>query len=472
MVKGLGSDDWSRLQRGKAQVKLKAVKRDLVLFLYRFWFVIRRNRLLFWGGVTTFSILLGSSLALVTPLWSDRDTLNKEQQYYSGGFLKTRAPVNIPQYQLSRSVNILVMGIDPVSDVNNTSSHFTGSSDTLLLLQVNPNDQTVRVLSIPKDSQVVIPEVGLAQISLANSIGGPSLAARVVSRTLNNVSIDRYIRLTTNAFRELVDQLGGVEVFVPEKMSYTDATQQLKIDLDPGWQTLNGEQAEQFARFRDSSVGDITRVQRQQALMTALRDRLTSPAFLPRLPQVIHSIQNYVDTNLSLPETLALVNFALELNQENLHMVLLPGNLSALSQDPSSYWLNSSGINSVMGEFFGVRQAGVTLKPRSLNTLKIAVQNASGQPNLSQRVVEFLKNKGFDNVYTVSDWPDLQRQTAIIAQQGNKDAATNLNQILGLGNIEANSTGDLESDLTIRVGKDWVEDTLSNHLEGYSNFSH
>jgi LCP family protein required for cell wall assembly len=247
VVKGLGSDDWSRLQRDKVQV-LKAAKRNLVFFLYRFWFVIRRNRLLFWGGVTTFSILLGASLALVTPVWSDRDTLNKEQQYYSGGFLKTRS-LHTPQYQLSRSVNILVMGIDPVADVNNTSSHFAGSSDTLLLLQLNPNDQTVRVLSIPKDSQVVIPEVGLAKISLANSLGGPSLAARVVSRTLNNVSIDRYVRITTNAFRELVNQLGGVEVFVPEKMSYTDATQKLKIDLDPGWQTLNGEQAEQFADF-------------------------------------------------------------------------------------------------------------------------------------------------------------------------------------------------------------------------------
>lgn len=471
MVKGVGSDDWSRLKPAKAKVKLKAVQRDLLFFLNRFWFLIRRNRLLFWGGVTTFSILLGASLALFTPLWSDRNALNKEQQYYSGGFLKRRS-LNTPQYQLSRSVNILVMGIDPVADANNTSSQFASSSDTLLLLQLNPNDQTVRLLSIPKDSQVVIPEVGLAKISLANSLGGPSLAARVVSRTLNNVSIDRYVRITTNAFRELVDQLGGVEVFVPEKMSYTDATQKLKIDLDPGWQTLNGEQAEQFARFRDSSVGDITRVQRQQILIEALRDRLTSPAFLPRLPRLIHSIQNYVDTNLSLPETLALVNFTLELNQENLHMVLLPGNLSAFSQDPSSYWLNSSGINSIMGEFFGVRQAGVAIKQRSLNTLKIAVQNASGDPNLSQRVVEFLKNKGFDNVYTVSDWSDLQRQTAIIAQQGNLDAATNLKQILNLGNIEANSTGDLESDLTIRVGKDWVEDTLSNPFGGYSNFSH
>jgi len=76
-----------------------------------------------------------------------------------------------------------------------------------------------------------------------------------------------------------------------------------------------------------------------------------------------------------------------------------------------------------MGEFFEWDKL-VLLKPRSLNTLKIAVQNASGQPNLSQRVVDF-QNKGFDNVYTVSDWPDLKRQTEIIPQ-GNKDAATNL----------------------------------------------
>jgi LCP family protein required for cell wall assembly len=327
----------------------------------------------------------------------------------------------------------------------------------MLLLQLNPNDKTVRVLSIPKDSQVVIPGVGLAKIALANSLGGPSLAARVVSRTLNNVPIDRYVRITTNAFRELVDQLGGVEVFVPQKMSYRDTTQKLEIELDPGWQTLDGDQAEQFARFRDSSVGDITRVQRQQSLLKALRDRLISPTVLPRLPQLSHIMQNYVDTNLSLKETLALVNFCVELDQENLHMVLLPGSLSALSQDPSSYWLDSPEQNRIIGEYFGVRAINFTQKTRSLNALKIAVQNASGQSSLSQRVVEFLKNQGFENVYMVSDWSGLQRQTEIIVQQGNKDAATNLKQVLGLGNIEASSTGDLESDLTIRVGKDWIE---------------
>jgi LCP family protein required for cell wall assembly len=445
--------------------RLKDAKRDLLFFLSRVWFLLRKNRLLFWSGVITSATLLGGSLALLTPLWSNRNSLN--QEHYSGSFAKTRSPV-VP-YQLSRSVNILVMGIDPFPGARNTSpENFTGSSDTILLLQLNPNDKTVKVLSIPKDSQVVVPGVGLAKISLANSLGGSSLAARVVSRTLNNVPIDRYVRVTTNAFRELVDQLGGVEVFVPQKMSYRDATQKLEIDLDPGWQTLNGSQAEQFARFRDSSIGEITRVQRQQSLLKALRDRLTSSTVLPRLPQLSHMIQNYVDTNLSLEEMLALANFCVGLNQENLHMVLLPGNLSPFSQDPSSYWLDSSSEqNRIMGEYFGVRAIGVTQKTQSFNTLKIAVQNASGQSNLSQSVVNYLKNQGFNNVYSVSDWRDVQRQTEIIAQQGNEDAATNLKQILGLGNIEASSTGDLKSYLTIRVGKDWVESaTKQNAIAG------
>ncbi len=457
MVKGVETHNWLEPQTKAKLKRLKDVKRDLLFFLYRVWFLLRKNKLLFWGGVITSSTLLGASLALLTPLWSNRNSSNQEQ--YSG-ISKTRSPF-VP-YQLSRAVNILVMGIDPLSGVRNTSPEiFTGSSDTILLLQLNPNDKTVKVLSIPKDSQVVIPEVGLAKISLANSLGGSSLAARVVSRTLNNVPIDRYVRVTTNAFRELVDQLGGVEVFVPQRMSYQDATQKLEIDLAPGWQTLNGSQAEQFARFRDSSIGEITRVQRQQSLLKALRDRLTSSTVLPRLPQLSHMMQNYVDTNLSLEEMLALVNFCVGLNQENWHMVLLPGSLSPFSADPSSYWLDSaSEQNRIMGEYFGVRAIGVTQKTQSFNTLKIAVQNASGQSNLSQTVVNYLKSQGFDNVHIVSDWPGIQRQTEIIAQQGNEDAATNLKQILGLGNIEFSSTGDLESHLTIRVGKDWIESSI------------
>lgn len=135
------------------------------------------------------------------------------------------------------------------------------------------------------------------------------MAARVVSRTLNNAPIDRYIRISTSGLRQLVDQLGGVEVFVPQSMTYKDSSSRLSINLVSGWQTLNGEQAEQFVRFREPGLGDLARVQRQQALTAALLQRLNSPTILPRLPQLTRLMRKYFDTNLKMEEMMALVNF-------------------------------------------------------------------------------------------------------------------------------------------------------------------
>ena len=449
-----------RLRRQLNQVEIKGslaqVKQTLWFIRRWLWFHITRNRLLFWIGVTNLSLLLGASIALLTPIfWGDRNIKQlsaSNSRQPNNTFLSNGLP-----YQISRPVNILVMGIEPSPNVSNPTA-ISGSSDTMLLLRLDPEQKSIRVLSIPKDSQVTLPN-GLGKISQANSQGGSTLAARVVSRTLNNVPIDRYLSISTNALQQLVDQLGGVEIFVPQRMSYQDATQKLQIDLDSGWQTLNGEQVEQFARFRASKAGELDRVQRQQILLKALRDRLTSPAVLPRLPQITRIAQTLVDTNLSPEEMLAIANYTVALKAENLQMLLLPGDLSPFSQDPSSYWLYTPGQDQIMSKYFGTFTIGTAQKPKALTSLKIAIQNASGKPKFSQQVANYLKSKGFENVYIVSDWLYEQLQTQIIAQKGNIEAATNLQKVLGGGNIEADATGDLNSSLTIRVGKDWNSNT-------------
>ena len=422
----------------------------------------RPGRQMFWGltGILAITVLtlLGATFSLIDPL-TGVFTTNHKQGFSVGGTERTAGDLwhDSSQYRLLRPVNILVMGIDSVPGVINGSPQvFNGPSDTMLLLRLDPDDNSIRVISIPGDSQVQIPEVGLAKLSLANARGGSALAARVVSRSLYDVPIHRYVRVPMSALRDLVEQLGGVDVFVPQRMSYMDASQQTRIDLAPGWQTLNGDQAEQFARFREPAMGgNISRVQRQQLLLKALRSRLTSSAEIPHLPHLVRIIQKQVDTNLSLEEMLALVNFNLKVEPENFQMVLLPGSLSTLSQDPNSYWLDLAGQNRILSRYFGLSPADGTSDTRSPDTLKIAVQNASGQPDLSQRVVKYLQEHGFYNVYVAADWPDVQRQTQIVVQQGNMEAAADMKKALGLGSIAAESTGDLQSDLTIRVGKDW-----------------
>lgn len=367
-------------------------------------------------------------------------------------------------YRLSRPVNILIMGVDIVPKAAvNSRKIFDGRSDTILLLRLDPRDKSISLLSVPRDTKVKIPGVALRKIGEANARGGVALATRLVSNILNNITIDRYVRVSTGAFRELVDLLGPVEIFVPRTMSYIDKSQKLKINLAQGWQILNGEQAEQFARFRNDGLGDIGRIGRQQALIQAIRNRLASPLVLVRLPQIIRLMQKYVDTNLNFEEILTLINFGLQLERDNFKMVMLPGRSSSAEGDLRSYWIvDDDARDRIMTQYFkqGLpdfvqersRSAG-----ESVTQLKIAVQNASNNPKTAKTVAEFLRKNGFDRVSVVKDWPDKQRQSQIIVQQGDLEGANSLQKVLGNGKIEAASIGEIDSDLTIRVGEDWVK---------------
>ncbi|MEG4532704.1 LCP family protein [Microcoleus sp. D2_18a_D3] len=406
------------------------------------------------------SATMGAITALLAPV--EPPIINRVLEATGFDYLSS----NRAGYRLSRSVNILVLGIDGVPEaVANGPKIFNGRSDTILLFHLDPRDKSISLLSVPRDTKVEVPGISFSKISEANARGGAALATQLVSSMLNNTKIDRYVRVSSNAFRELVDLLGGVEVFVPRAMSYTDTAQKLKINLAKGWQTLNGEQAEQFARFRNDGLGDIGRIQRQQSLIQAIRNRLASPSVLVRLPQIVRLMQKYVDTNLNYEEILTLANFGLQLERENFKMVMLPGSSSSEQADLRSYWIvDAIGRDRIMTQYLNlgvpdfeqgrIRNPSDSLLPKNL---KIAVQNASSKPTTAKTVAEFLRKKGFFNVSVVQDAPQKQRQSQIIVQQGDLEAANLLRKELGGGKIEASSTGEINSDLTLRVGEDWVK---------------
>lgn len=360
-------------------------------------------------------------------------------------------------YRVGRPVNILVMGIDRTAGTKDGDpAVFRGNSDTMLLVRVDPTSDSVSLLSIPRDTRVDIEGSQTNKINDANVQGGATLAAQTVSSVLNGVPIDRYVRVSTDAFKELVDLLGGVEVNVPKPMVYEDKTQKLKINLAPGLQTLNGGQAEQFARFRNDALGDIGRVQRQQALLKALRQKLLSPAVIPQIPGLIQAMQKHIDTNLSMEEMMALVGAGRKLSEGKFKMVMLPGRFSAPNEYAASYWLlDPIGRDRVMRQYFGVNPAGMA-ETQVANSIRIALQNASANPTAATQMRQYLAQQGFNDTYIVNDATTRQERTVVIAQRGDLDSANTLQKLLGFGSVEADSTGDLESDITIQVGNDWV----------------
>ncbi|MEG3847476.1 LCP family protein [Microcoleus sp. herbarium19] len=419
---------------------------------------------IFWLLLLIFIAAISAAIGAITALFAPVEPQIISRVLDATGFNDT--PSKRQGYRVSRPVNILLLGIDRVPEAAaNSPKIFNGRSDTIALLHLEPKDKSISLLSIPRDTKVEIPGIRFSKINEANASGGAALAARLVSSMLNNTTIERYVRVSSSAFRELVDLLGGVEVFVPRAMSYQDSAQKLKINLAQGWQTLSGEQAEQFARFRNDGLGDIGRIGRQQSLIQSLRNRLASPSVVVRLPQIVRLMQKYVDTNLTFEEILTIANFGLQLERDNFKMVMLPGRSSSDRGDLRSYWiLDAAGRDRIMAQYFKEsvpdfaqwRFANPSQSVSPAN-LKIAIQNASSNPKTAQNVASFLRKKGFSNVSAVKDWPDKQRQSQIIVQQGDLEAANQLQKVLGDGKIEASSTGEIDSDLTLRVGEDWVK---------------
>jgi polyisoprenyl-teichoic acid--peptidoglycan teichoic acid transferase len=264
---------------------------------------------------------------------------------------KTKIPM-----QLSRPVNLLVMGVDRTST---DKAGMNGNSDTMMLVQFQPPagklpTGQVQALSLPRDTLVAIPGYGRDKLNAANAYGGPALAAQTVNQLFDGaVSFDRYIRIDTQGLIQLVDALGGVEVNIAKPMHYRDRTQKLTIDFEPGKQRLQGQKLQEYLRFRNDELGDIGRVQRQQAVLKQLKGQLLHPTTILRMPQILHVAQQNLDTNLSMAEILALLGFMQSNQGFKLQTTMLPGRFSRPGEYKRSYWVpDRTAIQQTLSQHF------------------------------------------------------------------------------------------------------------------------
>ena len=408
-----------------------------------------------------------------TPL-SQAELTPEEEAIFGQAEAVSRKNLQIPE--LARPVNILVLGTKVLtSDLkeapeNDLGYHalvnsFEGMSDTMLLLRFDPVNGKLAVLSIPRDTRTQIENYGTTKINYANYKGGPALAAQTVSDLLEDVTIDRYVRVNVQAIEKLIDALGGVTVYVPQDMKYQDDSQHLYINLKEGEQHLGGEKAVDFLRFRYDAYGDIGRVQRQQQLMRAVVEQALKPATIVRIPKILSIIQSHIDTNLNVEELVALAGFAAKTERSDVEMLMVPGNFSNEGEYDASYWLpDQEGIKQVMAQHFNI---GSNLAEESdPANLRVAIQDSTGDAQAVQAMVDHLREAGFEQVYVSSEWRQPLQVTRIVAQQGDNQGAAAIQSALGVGEVLVESTGSLSSDVTIQLGEDWRQQgTLKNSFE-------
>lgn len=417
------------------------------------------------SGVAMLSATAGALLAVslsAAPLGQSKLSPEEAAVFSSENAIAYK---NLRLPELNRPVNILVLGVKvltsdleepPAEDLGYHAlvNSFQGLADTMLLLRFDPATGKLAALSIPRDTQAYIEGHGRRKINEANYYGGPSLAAETVSNLLDGVTIDRYVRINIQGVEKLIDALGGVKVYVPKDMKYSDDSQHLYINLKEGEQRLDGAKAVQFLRFRYDEYGDISRVQRQQMFMRALVEQSLKPQTLLKIPDIMSVIQSYVDTNLTLEELVALGGFAAKTKRADVQMLMLPGGFSGDGRTEVSYWLPSqTGIQTMVAQHFdqGYAESSIT----DPTAIRIAIQDSTGDPEAVQSLLNRLREAGYHHVYVSDNWQETLPVTRILAQKGDDTSAAALRAAVGVGEVLVESTGNLASDVTIQLGEDW-----------------
>lgn len=294
-----------------------------------------RNRKLFWSFILSLFIVVGS----MTHLGFNSDFTRLKDDLAS-----TVSPEKVlPTFK--KPTTIMLLGIDERKDD-------VGRSDTLMILSLSKDKASL--LTIPRDTMVYIDRHGYKKINAAYAYGGAKLARETVEDFLG-IEVDRYVAINKARFAEVIDAMGGVEVYVERDMYYEDPWDDdggLVIDLKQGRRHLDGDTAIQFVRYRDSE-GDVGRVRRQQAFMKACADKLSEPATLIKIPELLGVAVKAIDTDLTSGEMLAAAGSLKSAEAKgNIKTGVVPGWLQYI--DEVSYLIpNAERLGEVMRDNLG-----------------------------------------------------------------------------------------------------------------------
>jgi LCP family protein required for cell wall assembly len=220
-----------------------------------------------------------------------------------------------------------------------------GLTDVMRAVRVDFLAQRVTALEFPRDLWVEIPEIEQnlktdhQKLNTAYAYGSPDYGPGLLANTLNRnfgLKVDHYIVANMNVFAEVVDALGGLDVTIPEGGidGRTSTDRSVRLVFPEGQQHLNGEQALTLARMRKGSV--FERAEHQNMVMCALRKKIENPETILRLPSIINTFMNNIQTDLTPEQISQLACLGTQMPRSNIMFTAFPLELfhSAEVYDP------------------------------------------------------------------------------------------------------------------------------------------
>jgi LCP family protein required for cell wall assembly len=380
----------------------------------------------------------------------------------------------LPHWNGYERVNVLLMGID-----QREGEEGPWRTDTVLVLTLDPVTMSAGMLSIPRDLWVTIP--GYDEQNRINTAhyygdargypgGGPALARDTVAWNLG-VPIHFYVRVNFTAFEKFIDEVGGIDIYVPETIDdplYPDEAYGYDpFYIEAGENHLDGKTALRYARTRATFGGDFDRGRRQQEVILAVRDQVIKLDQLPRLiakaPMLMETLGDAVRTDMSLEQALQLAQLASEIDPQQIVTAVVDHNYTAAWETPDGAQVliaNREALRQLRDLLFSEPQmvgdsASVTERLAEENA-RILVLNGSDVPGLGRSTVDYLANLDF-HVVDVSDAGTLYDNTLIIDYAGKHQTSKQLAALLKLplSSVLTGGSPDGDYDVTLILGSDF-----------------
>lgn len=244
--------------------------------------------------------------------------------------------------------NILILGSD--KRAGEEFAEDPGRSDTTILLRLDPEVDTISVMSIPRDLKVEIPGYGTGKFNEAYTYGGPRLTLQVV-KELTGLRINHVVNVDFLGFVRAVDAIGCVYTDVDRRYYHSNvgvppSEQYAEINVQPGYQLLCGKKGLQYVRYRHTDT-DIVRSARQQSFMSDARQRISVQDLVFDQSGLIDIFTNYTTSDINSKETmLEVLKLFIASRHAPIKQVHFPAELG-----PSFVYASEGAVHDAVKEF-------------------------------------------------------------------------------------------------------------------------
>jgi polyisoprenyl-teichoic acid--peptidoglycan teichoic acid transferase len=306
--------------------------------------------------------------------------------------------INTKAVRKNEPVNLLLMGVD-IGDPKSKNANDPKRTDTLMLVNYNPSTEEINMVSIPRDTLIIINGKN-QKINAAHAIGGINYSIESVEKLLD-IDVNYYGKVDYEGFRKIIDAIGGVDMKINNRMDYDDPTQNLSIHFKKGEVVhLDGKKAEEFFRWRKNNDGtglangDLGRIENQHEFMKNVIDKMKNPVDAAK---VLPIIPEYVKTNMNPEEILKYTYIMARAQSDKLNITTLKGDTGYINN--ISYFIYDEKQNSELlqklHETSGSTNTGLSLKR---DELKVEVLNGTDESGLASKVRNSLEQKGYRNI--------------------------------------------------------------------------